>query len=143
MVTVVMNTSWHFNASATVFVRPVPAGNTLGVSSETDGPVLWLLRKCGARKKKKAGVDDNIPCIPEPELTDKAFRKNWARLIKKIYEVDPLTCAKCQDQMRVIAFIHDGDVIRKILMHLNLWDVKRKPPARAHVYPPPEGPACR
>ena len=43
-----------------------------------------------------AQVGDNIPCILEPELTDKAFRKNWARLIQKIYEVDPLTCAKCQ-----------------------------------------------
>ncbi len=29
--------------------------------------------------------------------------------------------------MRVIAFIHDQDVIRKILEHLNLWDIKRKP----------------
>ena len=25
-----------------------------------------------------------IPCILEPELTDKAFRKNWARSIQKI-----------------------------------------------------------
>jgi hypothetical protein len=82
-------------------------------------------------KRKKADVDDKIPCILEPELTDKTFRKNWARLIQKIYEVDPLTCPECQGQMRVIAFIHDQDVIRKILTHLNLWDVKRKPPPRA------------
>ena len=33
--------------------------------------------------------------------------------------------------MRVIAFINDEMVIRKILTHLNLWDVKRKPPPRA------------
>jgi len=71
-------------------------------------------------KRKKAGADDNIACILEPELTDKAFRKNWARLIQKFYEVDPLTCVKCQGQMHVIAFIHDGDVVRKILKHLNL-----------------------
>ncbi len=31
-------------------------------------------------KRKKADVDDKIPCILEPELTDKTFRKNWARL---------------------------------------------------------------
>jgi transcriptional regulator with GAF, ATPase, and Fis domain len=31
--------------------------------------------------------------------------KNWARLIQKIYEVDPLTCPKCQGRMRIIAFI--------------------------------------
>lgn len=91
---------------------------------------------CG--KRKKADADDKIPCILEPELTDKAFRKNWARLIQKIYEVDPLICSKCQGQMRVIAFIHDQDVIRKILKHLNLWDIKRKPLPRAHA-PPIDG----
>ena len=88
-------------------------------------------------KRKKAVADlsaeasaqagDQIPYILEPELSDKAFRKNWARLIQKIYEVNPLTCPKCASEMRVIAFIHDEDVIRKILKHLNLWDVKRKP----------------
>jgi len=36
-------------------------------------------------------------------------------------------------RMRVIAFIHDQDVIRKILEHLNLWDVKRKPFPRLHA----------
>ena len=37
------------------------------------------------------------------------------------------------DWWGVIAFIQDGNVIRKILKHLNLWNVKRKPPARAHA----------
>jgi hypothetical protein len=30
-----------------------------------------------------------------------------------------------------------SQVIRKILKHLDLWDVKRKPPARSNA-PPPE-----
>ena len=33
-------------------------------------------------KRKKADADDKIPCILEPELTDMAFRKNWARFIR-------------------------------------------------------------
>mgnify|MGYP001813657423 FL=1 len=37
--------------------------------------------------------------------------------------------------MKVIAFIHDEDVIRKILKHLNLWDVKQKISPRAHAPP--------
>ncbi len=45
--------------------------------------------------------------------------------------------------MRVIAFIEDPDVIKKILKHLGLWDVKRKPQPVANVYPPLEGPAHR
>ncbi len=39
VVTVVMNTSWHFHANVAIFVRPVPAGNTLAVSSETGGVI--------------------------------------------------------------------------------------------------------
>ena len=71
-------------------------------------------------KRKKADVDNKIPYILEPELTDKAFRRNWAQLIQKIYEVDPLVCPKCSGAMRVIAFIEDPDVIKKILKHLDL-----------------------
>jgi hypothetical protein len=92
-------------------------------------------------KRKKAAADDLIPCILEPELTDKALRQNWARLIQKIYEFDPLICAKCSGKMKVIAVIEDAQIIKKILKYLDLWDVKRKPPPRANVYPPLEGPA--
>ena len=80
-------------------------------------------------------TDDTIPCILEPELTNKAFRRNWARLIQKIYEADPLICPKCSGVMRVIAFIEDPNVIKKILKQLSLWDVKRKPRPTANAPP--------
>ena len=50
---------------------------------------------------------------------------NWARLMQKIYEVDPLTCPKCSGVMRVISFIEDEEVIKKILKHLGLWNRKQ------------------
>jgi hypothetical protein len=37
--------------------------------------------------------------------------------------------------MRVIAFIENEDVIKKILKHLGLWDIKRKPSPRANAPP--------
>jgi len=86
-------------------------------------------------KRKKSGTDDPIRYMLEPELTDKAFRRNWGRLIQKIYQVDPLVCSKCSGAMRVIAFIEDKDVIKKILKHLDLWDVKRKPRPTANAPP--------
>jgi hypothetical protein len=33
--------------------------------------------------------------------------------------------------MRIISFIEDEEVIRKILKHLGLWEVKQRPPPRA------------
>ena len=67
---------------------------------------------------------------PHAEESSKEYRKNWARLISKIYEVDPLTCPKCHGPIRVISFIEDQDVIKKILKHLGLWEVKPRPPPR-------------
>ena len=37
--------------------------------------------------------------------------------------------------MRIIAFIEDEQLVKKILKHLGLWDVKHKPPARANGPP--------
>ena len=42
--------------------------------------------------------------------------------------------------MKVISTIEDDEVIKKILMHLGLWDRKARPPPKVHVYSPPEGP---
>jgi hypothetical protein len=37
--------------------------------------------------------------------------------------------------MRIISLIDDSEIIKKILKHLDLWDVKRKPPPRANGPP--------
>jgi hypothetical protein len=85
--------------------------------------------------RKKAGTDDQVPALIDSDISRKAFRKNWARLIQKIYNVDPLLCPKCLGSMRIIAFIEDQQIVKKILQHLDLWHVKRKPPARANGPP--------
>jgi hypothetical protein len=35
--------------------------------------------------RKKAGTDEQVPALIESDITPQAFRKNWARLIQKIY----------------------------------------------------------
>jgi hypothetical protein len=47
-------------------------------------------------KRKKEEQDDIIPCIFEDAGASPEKRKDWAILIQKIYEVDPLTCPRCQ-----------------------------------------------
>ena len=37
--------------------------------------------------------------------------------------------------MRILSFIDDSEIVRKILKHLGWWDVKRKQPPRAHGPP--------
>ncbi len=52
--------------------------------------------------RKKAGTDDQVPALIDSDISRKAFRKNWARLIQKIYNVDPLLCPKCSGFMKII-----------------------------------------
>jgi hypothetical protein len=50
--------------------------------------------------------------------------------IRKVYETDPLTCPKCPGEMRIISFIDQPDVIKKILEHLGLWEESQAAPDR-------------
>ena len=78
--------------------------------------------------RKKAENDDAIPSIAPGELTSKQFRRIWAMLIQKIYQVDPLCCPNCQNQMRIISILEAGPIVRKILEHLDLWVTRNHDP---------------
>lgn len=62
----------------------------------------------------------------------------WRECIKKIWEVDPLTCPKCAGEMRIISFIYQRKVIQKILTHLDIYEnppKQRGPPKSVVVEP--------
>jgi hypothetical protein len=50
----------------------------------------------------------------------------WARLIAKVYEIDPLVCPRCGSEMILIAVITDPAQVRTILRHL--LKIGRAPP---------------
>lgn len=66
------------------------------------------------------------PKAPTCTLRESASRSAWARLIAKVYEVDPLVCAWCGSQMRVLAVITHAAEVKKILRHL--IKIGRPPP---------------
>ena len=88
--------------------------------------------------RKKAQADDQIPAIMPNEMSSSKFRQNWARLIQKIYEVDPLICPKCQGPTRIIAFIEDDRIVQKLLTHLGLWEIHNHDPPSPDPSQPPE-----
>jgi len=75
------------------------------------------------------------PAPSEQPSTEFAARAEatWARLMRKVYEADPLECPKCRSvksgPMRVIALIEDAGVIRRILEHLGMWAPRTSSPA--------------
>jgi Putative transposase len=96
-------------------------------------------RSRGARAAKIAAPATISSGLTEV-LSEVASRTKaaWARLIRKVYEADPLQCVKCKGPMRVIALIEDPVVVRAILMHLGLWQpkaVERAPPVPPSAWP--------
>ena len=91
-------------------------------------------RSRGARARRSAGAGKELGAARTEAAclapSQRERRRQWARLIAKVFEVDPLRCV-CGATMRVIAFILDPAVTRKILQH------RPRPEARAHA--PPSG----
>jgi hypothetical protein len=67
------------------------------------------------------GESSALPAAKHPERDDsdcsREARSTWARLIKKIFEADPLLCP-CGGRMRIVSFITEPRVIDRILRHL-------------------------
>ena len=62
----------------------------------------------------------------DEEVCANARKRAWARLLAKVYEVDPFVCPKCGADMKVIAIIEDPDDLERILRHL--IKIGRSPP---------------
>lgn len=99
----------------------------------------------GDRKKQVFDEEDKNAPDERTEIIDVSAYKphkispaTWRECIKKVWEVDPLKCPHCQGEMKIISFIKELDVIRKILEHLNLWRIpkqSRPPPGNRFEVP--------
>ena len=68
----------------------------------------------------EAGAKAEVPGVVREDQAAESPSSNseWARLLRKVYEVDPLACPRCSATMRVIAVITAPAVIDRILRHL-------------------------
>ena len=74
---------------------------------------------------------------PNGALEEKPPKKrrcsaSCARLISKVYNVDPLTCRKCGGELTLVVYLHDKVAIKQILDHLGLSQPEDERP------PPPD-----
>ena len=56
-------------------------------------------------------------------------------VLNVIYRYYPLLCPKCMGSMKIISFIEDQQLVKKILKHLSLWGIKQRPPPQANGPP--------
>jgi hypothetical protein len=78
-------------------------------------------------KVRKASLSPSVLRIVEEELR-RLPSKGWAAMIRKVYEVDPMTCPKCGGAMKAVAFITEYAVVDRIIGHLKLTFVAERPP---------------
>ena len=65
--------------------------------------------------------DGGEACAVEaPMPTVRPRRLGWAKLLRRVLNVDALTCPECATSMTVIAFLTDPLVLKRILDHLGL-----------------------
>lgn len=90
----------------------------------------------GKRKKLKGDRDEKVVVFEyEPLASSRQYRKKWSQLIKKVYEVNPLICPRCKCEMKIISFILDPLVVKKILRHLGLLEQKAHSPPADEAHP--------
>jgi ribosomal protein S27E len=80
------------------------------------------------RGKVRKAQRDKHPFIIVEEESPRIPRRGWAEMIRKVYEVNPLTCPQCRGEMRIIAFLTDYAVVDRIINHLKLTFVAERPP---------------
>ena len=84
--------------------------------------------------------------VPQPSLFDKTshteqkkskqpYSIGWAKILKRVFDIDIQTCPKCGGQIKIISSILNPQVIKKILIHL---EENAKIPGLAPPRGPPE-----
>jgi hypothetical protein len=79
--------------------------------------------------------DPEEPLPPTPERI-RAMRRRWSELLRRIWDVDVLSCPKCGEKMAILAFTLDPSVIASTLRHIRAKGVDpREGPWRERAPP--------
>ena len=72
----------------------------------------------------------------EQKKAKKSYSMGWAKMLKRVFDIDIQTCLKCGGQIKIISAILNPQVIKRILAHLGENPtVLKLAPSRG----PPEG----
>jgi len=100
----------------------IPPDRRSRVTNQIPTPRMHTTRSYGAyanrcRRIYRSEEPDTPVRIIEVEVGSRS-RSEWARLLRKVFEVDPLTCSRCGGEMVVISVITTPALIDRILRHI-------------------------
>jgi len=73
-------------------------------------------RARGERRKTEADTESAATAVEVRVTTPRS--RSWARLMRRIFEVDPLLCPQCQVEMQIVSVIQEVTVVDRLLAHL-------------------------
>jgi len=94
-------------------------------------------RARSARRKRLTADSDPAPNRPprDDSPAARARRLSWAKLLRRVLEVEPLACPTCPGKLRILSFITDQAVVDHIIAHLRRTRPGLFPPARGSPTP--------
>jgi hypothetical protein len=141
----------YLDGQQAVIYKGLKHNPTLGRNFETMDPLEWLARMAdhipdsgkhrtlfysyyaNRVRGDRAAEEPGEGKVEEAPAKKRRSSASWARLIAKVFHVDPLTCAKCGGKLEIIAYLHDQVSISRILDHLGLGPPETaKPPPALH-----------
>ena len=93
----------------------------------------YKYRKLIVPKKKEEPNLEVAGMSDDPEKPASPKRISWARLLKRVFNIDVINCSKCQGKIKIIAAIEDPKIIKNILNHMGL-------PSTQPILQPARGP---
>ena len=91
-------------------------------------PETWKQTHPEGQKQSASADEANGDGLVSPVAWARLRQQSWARLLQKVYEVDPFLCPKCGGIMSVVAVIEDPEEICKIIEWVKTNQVRGPPP---------------
>ena len=85
------------------------------------------------KEQKQVDEDQNPDSIKNDDQS-KSRRSSWAKLLKRVFQIDVEKCGACGGRVKIIAAIKKKEVIERILDHIGVPSV---PPEIASSRGPP------
>ena len=85
--------------------------------------------------KKNHTIQPSADDAPQTE-SEKRIAMNWARRLKRAFQIDIQKCEACGGKIKIIACIEDPTVINQILSHLNHFAMNDQLMLPLHRGPP-------
>jgi len=106
----------------------------------------WYSHRARGERRKASAADRSSASEVEVRVTT-ARSRSWARLMRRIFEVDPLLCPQCNVEMQIVSVIQEVTVVDRLLAHLRKiggndpheGTAQRGPPGGARASPGVDG----